>query len=84
MEREQRVDEIERKVSSLSTVTASCLHLFIVQHRTVQFTLKLDVSQLDNSTRLLRGKERRNKQSPILSLTLQRRVANQSTIRTPL
>lgn len=78
VEREQRVDEIERKVSSLSTVTASCIcYGSDVQQRTVEFTLKLDGSQLVNFTRLLRGKKRRNEPSPVLTLTLQRRVANQ-------
>lgn len=54
LEREQRVDEMECKVSSLSTVTASCVQLrrADVQRRTGEYTLKLGELQLDSFTRL--------------------------------
>lgn len=56
--REQRVDETECKVSSLSRVTASNVQRRCsdVQRRAVEYTLKLGVLQLDSFTRLSKRK----------------------------
>lgn len=58
MVREQRVDETECKVSSLSRVTASDVQRRCsdVQRRAVEYTLKLGVLQLDSFTRLSKRK----------------------------
>lgn len=63
MVREQRVDETECKVSSLSRVTASYVQRRCsdVQRRAVEYTLKLGVLQLDSFTRLSKRKREKGR-----------------------